>query len=330
MAPEQIRLSIGTAAVLGLINMRLKVPPTTAYIMSYTKGGCAANCAFCAQARDYAADRDKLSRVVWPLFNTAAVVAAFKSPAMHVLERICLQVINYPGFLEDTVALAELFRKETTLPISVDICPVSRDSLIRLKAAGVERVSIPLDGATPEIFNRIKGAEAHGPYRWESHMATIKDAVEIFGDWNVGSNLIVGLGETERDAAEFTQRLHDMNVHAVLFAFTPLEGTPLENQPPPDLESYRRVQAARHLITSGALNLRDLTFDAEGRITGYDDIDLEEALGDGEAFRTTGCPGCNRPFYNERPSGPFYNYPRPLSRGEAKKEIRKLGVSTHG
>ena len=28
-----------------------------------------------------------------------------------------------------------------------------------------------------------------------------------------------------------------------------------------------------------------------------------------EIFQTTGCPGCNRPFYNEAPGGEVYNYP---------------------
>ncbi|HDI74230.1 MAG TPA: hypothetical protein ENF57_04430 [Candidatus Korarchaeota archaeon] len=28
-----------------------------------------------------------------------------------------------------------------------------------------------------------------------------------------------------------------------------------------------------------------------------------------EAFLTSGCPSCNRPFYNERPRGPIYNFP---------------------
>jgi len=36
----------------------------------------------------------------------------------------------------------------------------------------------------------------------------------------------------------------------------------------------------------------------------------------GEAFQTSGCPGCNRPYYNERPGGFIYNYPRPLSAAE--------------
>jgi biotin synthase len=58
----------------------------------------------------------------------------------------------------------------------------------------------------------------------------------------------------------------------------------------------------------------------------FGDINLLEALKDGEAFRTTGCPGCNRPFYNERPSGPFYNYPRPLKQNEIEQELKLIGV----
>ena len=46
-----------------------------------------------------------------------------------------------------------------------------------------------------------------------------------------------------------------------------------------------------------------------------------------EAVLTSGCPGCNRPFYNERPRGPIYNYPSHelLDRDKEKvaSEIRK-------
>jgi biotin synthase len=147
--------------------------------------------------------------------------------------------------------------------------------------------------------------------------------VEVFGDGNVGSNLIVGLGETEREAAELIQRLHDMKVKTVLFAFTPLAGTRLEGLPPPQMEKYRRLQAARHLIVNGHATMEDLSFEG-GRITGYGGLALESVLGDGVAFMTTGCPSCNRPFYNERPSGPFYNYPRPLTEEEIRKELAIL------
>jgi biotin synthase len=303
--------------------MRLHVAPTTAYIMSYTEGSCAANCSFCAQARDSGGSRDQLSRVEWPDFPVQDVVGGFRSPSAKVLQRICLQVINYPGFLEDTLSLVETF-KGAGLPISVDTCPVGAAGLRRLRDAGVDRVSVPLDGATPEVFNKIKGAGVGGPYKWETHMAALRDAVKIFGLGNVGSNLIVGLGETERDAAQLAQSLKYMGVITVLFAFTPLKGTRLGDAPQPPLDSYRRIQAARHLIDGGRVRFEEMSFDGEGRITGYGSVDPVKALRDGVAFMTTGCPGCNRPFYNERPSGPFYNYPRPLTEDEVKDELASL------
>jgi biotin synthase len=325
LKPERIKISVGTAAALNLINMRLNVAPTTAYIMSYTEGSCTANCSFCAQARDNSSSRDQLSRVEWPDYPVQNVVNGFRNPAAKVLQRVCLQVINYPGFLEDTLSLVALF-KMTGLPISVDTCPVGGTGLRRLRDTGVDRVSIPLDGATPEVFNRIKGLGVGGPYRWETHMAALREAVGIFRAGNVGSNLIVGLGETEREAAQLVQTLKDMGVTTVLFAFTPLEGTRLSGTPQPPLDSYRRIQAARHLIDRGLATVGDMSFDEEGRVTGYGPVDLAETLKDGAAFMTTGCPACNRPFYNERPSGPYYNYPRPLKPGETEKEIKTMGV----
>jgi biotin synthase-related radical SAM superfamily protein len=41
-------------------------------------------------------------------------------------------------------------------------------------------------------------------------------------------------------------------------------------------------------------------------------------------FQTSGCPDCNRPFYNEKPSGPFYNYPRKLEIKEIEKISKEL------
>ena len=269
LAPDRVRVSVGTASVLGLLRYRLSVSPTTAYLMTYTEGSCLANCSFCAQARDHQANRDQLSRVVWPDYPLDRVIDGFRNPVHDVLERVCVQVIYYPGFLDDTVDLVRLLREETGLPVSVDTCPVDKESLLRLREAGAEMISIPLDGATPRIFDEIKGRDVKGPYRWERHIEALRAAVEVFGDDNVGSNLIVGLGETEKEATELIQMLHDMKVKTVLFAFTPLAGTRLEDLPPPQLENYRRLQAARHLIVNGHAAMEDMSFDEDGKITSY-------------------------------------------------------------
>ena len=50
----------------------------------------------------------------------------------------------------------------------------------------------------------------------------------------------------------------------------------------------------------------------DGRLVnfGLSKDDLRNIIRRGDPFMTSGCPGCNRPYYNERPSGPLYNIPR--------------------
>ena len=323
MSPGKVRVSIGTAGVLGLEDVRLDVPPTTAYLMTYTEGSCLANCAFCAQARECDSERDHLSRVVWPVYSWESVLEGFRNPKIEALERICIQVINYPGFAQDLLDMIRDVRGATQLPISVDTCPVSKGVMEKLRDAGVERVSIPMDAATVELFDNVKGKNIGGPYQWGKHVEAIREAVDVFGPGMVGSNLIVGLGETEEEAVTLIQTLYEMNVGTALFAFTPLRGTKLEALKQPHIGSYRRIQIARYLISQGLITQRDITF-KDGQIQDFGVQNLSEVLAEGSAFQTSGCPGCNRPFYNEKPSGPFYNYPRRLSSGEVSDIMDKL------
>lgn len=166
-----------------------------------------------------------------------------------------------------------------------------------------------------------------GPYRWENHITSLRDAVKVFSRWSVGTNLIVGLGETEEEAVRLMQKMRDIGVEVVLFAFTPVRETRLSEREQPKLEAYRRIQIARYLLYEEGIGVEDVIFDEGGAISGFKDQELMfNELRDGAAFQTNGCPGCNRPFYNERPSGPFYNYPRPLREGEALKELESTRI----
>ena len=324
VTPRKVRVSIGTAAVLGLRELRLDASPTTAYMMLYTETGCVANCLFCTQARESSSERSQLSRVMWPDFPTETVLRGFREPKSDVLERICIQIINYPGFVDDTLALLKALKEATGLPVSLDTCPIKKEEMETLKRAGIEKVSIPLDAATPKLFDEIKGMTSGSPYRWGNHMDALREAVEVFGVGNVMSNLIIGLGETEEEAVAVIQQLMDMEIKAVLFAFTPIPNTHLADRPQPPLESYRRIQLARHLITEGKGRFEEMGF-LDGKLYSLGGgIDLDELVADGTPLKTTGCPGCNRPYYNERPSGPLYNYPRDLTEEELRREKEML------
>jgi biotin synthase len=51
---------------------------------------------------------------------------------------------------------------------------------------------------------------------------------------------------------------------------------------------------------------------------------LEETVNSGKPFQTSGCPDCNRPFYNEKPGGPIYNYSKELNVKELVEIKRSL------
>jgi biotin synthase len=94
--------------------------------------------------------------------------------------------------------------------------------MMELKEMGVDSLVIPLDGATETVFDEIKGKEAGCPYTWEGHMRALSEAAEIFGVGNVGTHLIIGLGESEEDALRTVQDLSNMGVRIAFFAYTPV------------------------------------------------------------------------------------------------------------
>jgi lipoyl synthase len=321
--PTQTRISLGTAIILGLQNGKLDAQPTTAYLMTYKDGKCTANCGFCPQAKNSQSSTKLLSRVTWPTFPTLNITDALGSAAENrIIKRVCIQALNYVGVFSELEFLVKEIKKTADIQVSVSCQPRKKEDIIALKNAGVNRVGIAVDAATEPIFRKVKGAEAGGVYCWERQFALLEMALRVFGKGNVSTHLIVGLSETEHEAAGFVQRCVDMGVLPALFAFTPVRGTALEKNLPPSLESYRRVQLARYLIVQGTARLEQMMFDDSGKIInfGAESAKLEKIISSGKPFQTSGCPDCNRPFYNEKPSGPLYNYPEEIS----KKDLEEI------
>ena len=317
--PEQIRVSVGSAIVLGLLEGKLDVEPTTAYLMTYYSGKCAANCAFCPQARTSESKAELLSRVAWPVFSTRTVIDALKEAVCEErIRRVCFQVLNYPEAISDNCALVLAVRRCVSVAVSVSCQPLNIENMLRLANAGVKRIGIALDAATEQLFDKVKGASAGGPYKWQDELRLLRMAIGIFGEGNVSTHLIVGLGETEREVVLAVQKSVDMGVLPALFAFVPVKGTALALNSQPALDLYRRVQVARHLIVNKLARVEAMCFDSACRIVdfGVKKEVLLRLVDSGIPFLTSGCPNCNRPFYNEKPSGPLYNYPRAIRPAE--------------
>jgi lipoyl synthase len=323
-----VRVSLGTAIVLGLLEGKLDAAPTTAYLMTYREGKCSANCGFCPQARESKSNSQLLSRVTWPTFPAPEVLTAVTSAVeQKKIERICIQALNYPEVFTELEALVKEIKKCCSIAVSVSCQPKNIENMQRLRQAGVERLGIALDAATQTVFNKVKGASAGGCYSWERQFNLFSEALVVFGAGNVSTHVIVGLGETEKEAVEIIQRCVDLGVLPALFAFTPVRGTVLENSLAPSLESYRRIQLARYLIVNRETEASKIGFDVNGKIAGHrvPQEAIDSIIETGAPFLTSGCPNCNRPYYNEKPSGPIYNYPKKPSKEEIKKIKTELG-----
>jgi len=328
--PDKLRVSLGSAVVLGLIQGRLDAEPTTVYLLTYRQGKCFANCGFCPQARGSGGRGDMLSRVTWPPFPIEGVIAriegAFKEGKIG---RVCIQALNYPRVFQDLLGLIGRIRSPgSDVPISVCCQPMNRAGVEKLKGVGIDRIGIPLDAATEDIFDRVKGRSAGGPYVWEDQLRVLRDAVQVFGNGSVTTHLIVGLGESEKEMVQRIQWCVNVGIYPSLFSFTPIRGTALEGLPQPSLSHYRRIQMARHLIVHQRARYESMKFDEEDRLIdfGVSGDELKQVMRAGLPFLTSGCPGCNRPYYNERPGGPLYNFPRQPLPEEISEIEREMGL----
>lgn len=325
--PPYIRVSLGSAVVLRLLDARLDASPTTVYLMTHRRSKCAANCGFCPQARESRSRSNMLSRVSWPAYHLQIVIDRIAQSFLEgKVKRVCVQALNYNGVFADLRAIVNLIHKKSRIPISVSCQPLRKENILNLFLNGVERIGIPLDAATEEIFTKIKGASVGGPYNWKRQFRLLREAVEIFGKGKVSTHLIVGLGETEEEMVRTIQKCVDISVLPGLFAFTPIPGTRLASKPQPQIERYRRIQLARHLIFSGITRYEKMEFDREESLLSYgiDDQTLLKTVENGQPFITSGCPHCNRPYYNEKPSGPVFNYPKKLSKNENLEIVKQL------
>jgi biotin synthase len=223
---------------------------------------------------------------------------------------------------KDTLTVVERLREKTDR-ISALITPtiIDKDWMCKLKSRGADKVGVAVDAATPELFEKLRGRGVGGPHRWLKYWKTIEEAVDIFGRFNVGVHLMVGLGEKEKHMVEAIQRANNLGAKTHLFSFFPEEKSFMQDSPQPPIGKYRRIQLARYLVNGGLADVKEMVFDKDGQLRNYsvEKETLDQVIKSGLPFMTSGCRGktaenaCNRPFANCTPyqayMGELRNYP---------------------
>jgi len=312
-----IRASIATLAKLGLIDLRMHFPMETIYLLQYSENGCLASCRFCPQSTINAVDKKFLARVTWHIIPLNKLVNSILTNRSWI-KRICIQSIMKEGFVQEIIDIIRYFRRNNIeIPISVAITPISIKYLYILKELGVDHIGIGLDAISPKVF-----MEMNKPYTWNVYMEFIEKSIYVFGKKHVSVHLIIGLGETPLETIDLIHRLIKIGANIALFSYTPLKGLRLPVKRP-DISYYRAIQILVHYLYKG-YSPSDIVYIDDGKIFVKKKVieaileNIDEYL---EVFLTKGCPYCNRPYYNENPKGPFYNY---YSKDHVKRHVVDL------
>ncbi|MEM2810254.1 MAG: radical SAM protein [Candidatus Korarchaeum sp.] len=270
----RVRASIGTLVKAGVLErVKTREHPRTAYIL--ISGRCLGSCLFCPQWLN----SEKLSRVSWPEVALSTVLEAQRN-----FERICIQSILKKMFWKDLIEVASLFE----VPVSIATNPMGNKELSELRRVS-QMLGIGLDAMSRRVFEEMRK-----PGSFDQYMRFIEKSIEVYGDGNVYVHAIAGLGESPEEALRTISYVHERGGGIALFAFTPVPGTPLQDEARPPVGYYRFLQVVTYSLRNG-IPLRE--------IKSMDPDDYKEA------FLTSGCPSCNRPFYNESPAGDYYNFP---------------------
>ena len=336
-SPKYIRLSLAAALTLGFRNgafYRNAKLSCINLLLTY-RDGCMANCAYCGLSgkRPGSFHEKSFIRVEWPVVRFEEVLDRVEERRDRV-KRICLSMITNARAPSDLITMARGIQGFREIPLSLLITPTiltDRD-LIRFKDAGADRLGIAIDAATEGLFEKYRGKGVRAPHRWGRYWSFFETSIKIFGENQVGSHLIVGLGETEREMAQTIQRVKDLGGTTHLFSFYPESGSLLDRFEMPPLGQYRRIQLARYLIDQGRASFGKMEFNSREQIFhfGIDDGDLEGIIDSGLPFMTSGCPddrgnvACNRPYGNSRPGLHIRNYPFPLEAEDITRVRRQI------
>ena len=224
--------------------------------------------------------------------------------------------------LRQLLALVPRIRQASDVPISVSYRVTTFEEADQLFAAGVQRIGVAIDCCSERLYPQLRGGSL------ADSISLVKGLARQYPG-RISTHLIIGLGEDEMEAAELMLELHRAGVLVSLFAFTPVRGTRMEHGAPPALVSYRKLQLLLGLLDWQEEEHFCVAYGARKSIhgLGLNEAQVRSFLHRHFVFVTHGCPGCNRPFYNETPGGTMFNYPNvPIAtvQGEIDQFIEDL------
>jgi biotin synthase len=228
-------------------------------IVNAKSGHCTENCRFCAQSAHNDAQID-----CYPMIDGEEMLSAARKAKSGKISRFSIVTsglaVGAEEEIEKVVRGIEGITCEPELLACASLGNVTKEVLIRLKAAGLDRYHCNLE-ASESFFPEICTTRD-----WGESVETIRNAKEI--GLTVCCGGIVGLGETVAQRVELLSAIRSLDVDSVPLNFLhPVPGTPLEdNRHLTPLDALKVVAVARLMMPDKEIrvcggreyNLRDL------------------------------------------------------------------------
>lgn len=204
--------------------------PDQAYIT--VSESCIYDCKFCAVPKLMGPTKSK--EKVIEMVRRAAMTGRLKAISLTSGVEVS------PEHEVERIADVASALKNFGVPIGISVCPTERSNEI-LRRAGAIEVKYNLETVDPDIFQAVCPGLS-----FEGIKSALADAVNVFGRNRVFTNVIVGLGESDRVLLQGIDELTEVGVMPVLRAVYPhpLRLSDLEMRRP---SAERILRLAEHL-----------------------------------------------------------------------------------
>jgi radical SAM protein (TIGR04043 family) len=172
-----------------------------------------------------------------------------------VEEGVCRHITlttGTPGTLDRGAKLlaeaAREIKNNYEIPIHVQLEPPEGKYLELLADVGVDTVGIHIENFDRIVLKQVCPGKAEVSF--EEYLNAWRETVELFGEAQVSTYVITGLGERDESILEGVETAARLGVIPFLVPFRPIMGTEFENRSPPSasrmISLYERVAGILH------------------------------------------------------------------------------------
>src|SRR5881409_3493219 len=195
-------------------------------------------CAFCGIALSLAAGRT-IARKTPEMLAEVAVAAKELDGAVDATLTTGSSVAPDRGALY-VARCAQAVKEAAGLPVEVQFePPEDLDAINRVHDHGIDSVGIHVESFDPAVLARIAPAKARTGI--EGYFAAWERAVSLFGEGQVSTYVILGMGEDPDVTVEGCRRAIDIGVYPFVVPLRPIAGSLLEDHLPPPAEYMESV-----------------------------------------------------------------------------------------